>query len=130
MKNQNDIELIFKKLKIKNLIFTKLNTLPLDINAKITAEVEKTTNIQENINVTEELYKQLKDDNTGKTINFDVIDKRGEYLEKFRKAKKMYMEELDKAEDKELKRALYFSFRDYQEKLVDQMNKELIKILT
>ena len=46
MKNQNEIEQIFKKLKIKNLIFTKLNTLPLDINAKITAEVEKTTNIQ------------------------------------------------------------------------------------
>ena len=96
MKNQNDIELIFKKLKIKNLIFTKLNTLPLDINAKITAEVEKTTNIQENINVTEELYKQLKDDNTGKTINFDVIDKRGEYLEKFRKAKNPAYSEIPK----------------------------------
>ena len=129
MKNQNEIEQIFKKLKIKNLIFTKLNTLPLDINAKITAEVEKTTNIQESINVTEELYKQLKDDNTGKAINFDVIDKRDEYLEKFRKAKKMYIEVLDKAEDKELKRALYFSFKDYQEQIVDQMNEELIKIL-
>ena len=77
MKNQNEIEQIFKKLKIKNLIFTKLNTLPLDINAKITAEVEKTTNIQESINVTEELIKILREEqqaeqennNTGNNIN-------------------------------------------------------------
>jgi predicted GTPase len=81
MKSQNDIEKIFKNLKIKNLIFTKLSTLPTDINAKITAEVEKTTNIEDRINVTEELYKQLKDENTG-IIDFDVIDKRAEYLNK------------------------------------------------
>jgi hypothetical protein len=128
MKNQNEIEKIFKKLKIKNLIFTKLTTLPMDINAKITAEVEKTTNIEDRINVTEELYKQLKDENTG-IIYFDVIDKRAEYLEKFREAKKKYITELDKAEDKELKRALYFSFKDYQEDLVEQLEQELNKIL-
>ena len=128
MKSQNDIEKLFKKLKIKNLIFTKLTTLPFDINKKITDEVEKTTNIEDRINVTEELYKQLKNENIG-GVNFDVIDKRGEYLEKFRNSKKMFIEELDKAEDKELKRALYFSFKDYQENLVEQMEKELEKIL-
>ena len=104
MKTQNEIVKIFKKLKITNLIFTKLNTLPTEINEKITAEVEKTTNIEDRINVTEELYKQLKDENT-EGINFDVMDKRAEYLEKFRDAKKKYIEELERAEDKELKRA-------------------------
>ena len=128
MKSQNDIEKIFKNLKIKNLIFTKLSTLPTDINAKITAEVEKTTNIEDRINVTEELYKQLKDENTG-IIDFDVIDKRAEYLNKFREAKKKYIDELEKAEDKELKRALYFSFKDYQEDLVEQLEQELNKIV-
>ena len=128
MKTQSEIEKIFKKLGVKNLIFTKLNTLPMDINSKISEKVEKTTNIQDNINVTEELYKQLKDENTG-NINFDAIDKRAEYLEKFKKAKKKYIEELDKAEDKELKRALYFSFKDYQENLVEQLNNELKNIL-
>ena len=128
IKSQNDIEKIFKNLKIKNLIFTKLSTLPTDINAKITAEVEKTTNIEDRINVTEELYKQLKDENTG-IIDFDVIDKRAEYLNKFREAKKKYIDELEKAEDKELKRALYFSFKDYQEDLVEQLEQELNKII-
>jgi hypothetical protein len=128
MKTQNEIVKIFKKLKIKNLIFTKLTTLPTEINEKITAEVEKTTNIEDRINVTEELYKQLKDDNT-EGINFDVIDKRAEYLKKFRDAKKKYIEELERAEDKELKRALYFSFKNYQESLVEQLEEELNKIL-
>ena len=128
MKTQNEIVKIFKKLKITNLIFTKLNTLPTEINEKITAEVEKTTNIEDRINVTEELYKQLKDENT-EGINFDVIDKRAEYLEKFRDAKKKYIEELERAEDKELKRALYFSFKDYQESLVEELEEELKKIL-
>ena len=128
MKTQNEIVKIFKKLKITNLIFTKLNTLPIEINEKITAEVEKTTNIEDRINVTEELYKQLKDENT-EGINFDVMDKRAEYLEKFRNAKKKYIEELDKTKDKELKRALYFSFKDYQESLVEDLEEELKKIL-
>ena len=128
MKTQNEIVKIFKKLKITNLIFTKLNTLPTEINEKITAEVEKTTNIEDRINVTEELYKQLKDENT-EGINFDVMDKRAEYLEKFRDAKKKYIEELERAEDKELKRALYFSFKDYQESLVEELEEELKKIL-
>ena len=128
MKTQNEIVKIFKKLKITNLIFTKLNTLPTEINEKITAEVEKTTNIEDRINVTEELYKQLKDENI-EGINFDVMDKRAEYLEKFRDAKKKYIEELERAEDKELKRALYFSFKNYQESLVEQLEEELNKIL-
>lgn len=128
LKTQNEIVKIFKKLKITNLIFTKLNTLPTEINEKITAEVEKTTNIEDRINVTEELYKQLKDENT-EGINFDVMDKRAEYLEKFRDAKKKYIEELERAEDKELKRALYFSFKDYQESLVEELEEELKKIL-
>ena len=128
MRTQSDIEKIFKKLKVKNLIFTKLGTLPTDINNKMTEQVDKTTNIQDNIKVTEELYKQLKDENTG-NINFDAIDKRAEYLEKFKKAKIKFIEELEKAEDKELKRALYFSFKDYQENLVEQLSQELQKIL-
>ena len=127
-KSQSDIENIFKKLKVKNLIFTKLNTSPIDINNKITEQVEKTTNIQDRINVTEELYQQLRDENTG-NINFDAIDKRAEYLEKFKNAKKLFIEELEKAKDKELKRALYFSFKDYQDNLVEQLKKELQKIL-
>lgn len=128
LKTQSEIENIFKKLKVKNLIFTKLTTLPIDINTKITEQVEKTTNIQDRINVTEGLYQQLKDENTS-NINFDVIDKRAEYLEKFKDAKKKFIEKLERADDKELKRALYFCFKDYQENLVEQLNQELKKIL-
>ena len=62
-------------------------------------------------------------------INFDVIDKRAEYLEKFKKAKKMFIEEVNKAGDKELKRALYFALKDYQENLVEKLTQELLKIL-
>ena len=128
MKDQSEIEKIFKKYKIKSLNFTKLSTNPIEINKKITDEVEKTTNIQDNINITEELYKQLTEENI-QNVNFDVIDKRAEYLEKFKKAKKMFMEEVNKAEDKELKRALYFTLKDYQENLVKKLDQELFEIL-
>ncbi len=128
IRNQTEIESIFKKYKMKNLIFTKLSTQPMELNRKITAEVEKTQNIEDRINVTEELYQQLKNENTD-GINFDVIDKRAEYLEKFKKAKKMFIEEVNKAGDKELKRALYFALKDYQENLVEKLTQELLKIL-
>lgn len=128
MKNQADIEKIFKKYKIKNLIFTKLSTNPTEINEKITKEVEKTKNIEDRINVTEELYKQLTDNNTG-GISFDALDKRKEYLETFRKSKKIFIDEVKKTNEKELKRALYFAFKDYQENLVEKLNEELKKIL-
>ena len=128
IRNQTEIESIFKKYKMKNLIFTKLSTQPMELNRKITAEVEKTQNIEDRINVTEELYQQLKNENTD-GINFDVIDKRAEYLEKFKRAKKMFIEEVNKAGDKELKRALYFALKDYQENLVEKLTQELLKIL-
>ena len=87
MKTQSNIEKIFKHLNVENLIFTKLDTLPTDINNKITEQVNKTININNSIIITEESYKQLKDKDIG-NINFDAIDKRAEYLEKFKKAKK------------------------------------------
>ena len=59
IKNQSEIQLIFnKKLEIKNLIFTNITTLPLYINDKITAEVEKTTNIEDSTNMAEEIYQR------------------------------------------------------------------------
>lgn len=128
IKDQSEIEKIFKKYKIKNLNFTKLTTNPTEINQKITNEVEKTKNIEDSINITEELYQQLKNENV-QFINFDVIDKRAEYLEKFKKAKNLFMEEVNKAEDKELKRALYFALKDYQENLAKKLDQELFEIL-
>ena len=90
IKNQSEIQLIFnKKLEIKNLIFTNITTLPLYINDKITAEVEKTTNIEDSTNMAEEIYNQIKDNNI-LDIKFNIIDKRDEYLEKFRKEQKSF----------------------------------------
>ena len=128
LKNQLELESIFKKYKIKNLIFTKLSTNPIDLNQKITDEVEKTVNIQDRINITEELYQQVKDENC-QSVNFDVIDKRAEYLQKFKNAKNFFIEELNKAADNELKRALYFALKDYQEQLGEKLKDELIIIL-
>ena len=126
IKNQSEIQLIFKKLEIKKLIFTKLTTLPLDINGKITAEVEKTTNIEDSINITEEIYNQIKDINK-LDIKFNIIDKRSEYLEKFRKEQKKFLEEFEK-KNKESKSALYFSLKEYQINLAKQLNKDLFTL--
>ena len=41
----------------------------------------------------------------------------------------MFIEEVNKAGDKELKRALYFALKDYQENLVEKLTQELLKIL-
>ena len=129
IRDQSEIEKIFKKYKIKNLNFTKLTTNPTDLNQKITDEVEKTENIKDNINITEEIYQQLKDENC-QSVNFDVIDKRAEYLKKFKNAKNLFIEEVNKAGDKELKRALYFALKDYQEQLGEKLNNELNTILS
>ena len=128
LKEQSDIKNIFKKYKMKNVNFTKLTTTPIEINQIITNEVEKTNIIKDSINITEELYQQLKNEN-GKGMNFDAIDKIAEYLEKFNKTKKLFIEEVNKAKDKELKRALYFALKDYQENLVEKLVQELNEIL-
>ena len=127
MKAKINIEKIFKNLRVKNLIFTKLSDSPSDIICKINEIIDKVQNIEDGINVKEELYFQVKDE-ACESINLDVIDKRAEYLEKFKKAKKIFVEEVKKAEDNELKRELYFTLRKYQDDLIEQLSKELINI--
>ena len=71
----------------------------------------------------EEIYNQIKYNNI-LDIKFNIIDKRAEYLEKFRKEQKKFLEEFEK-KNKKLKSALYSSLKDYQENLAEQLKKDL-----
>ena len=126
IKSKLDIENILKKNNVKNIFFSNLTTIPEEIINRINNEIEKTENI-ENIIIKNELYKQVKDKNVG-SINFDIIDKRKEYLEKFRKAKALFIEELSKAKDNELRRELYFALKKYQDKLLEEFKEEIKNI--
>ena len=72
------------------------------------------------------LYNQIKDNNK-LDIKFNIIDKRAEYLEKFRKEQKKFLEEFEK-KNKELKSALCSSLKDYKENLAKQLNKDLFAL--
>lgn len=97
---------------------------------KIKNQIEKTKNIEGGIHIKEEIYKQFN--NSGRKINpidEKIFDKTNELLEKFKNEKKIFIEKLKQIIDINSKRELFFSLRDYQEKLCLALKEEIIKII-
>ena len=121
-KDKSEIELILRrKFGIYRIIFSSLESDGIELCEKI----EKFKNEMEFIgkiiiresNLTQIIYPEF---------NYDFIEEREKYIEKFKKALSIYNNEFQNTNDKELKRALYFSLRDYKDKLIKEYS-ELIK---
>ena len=80
--NQTEVENIFDKYNIKNIIFTKDSTSPMEINNKLNNVIEKSIILREKINLKKELHLLKYLDLLHFKLNFP--EKRDEYLDKLK----------------------------------------------
>ena len=131
LETKSYIEKVFKKFYVKKIIFTEKNTDPWDLNEKINEEIEGKENIENIIYTREELYQILKKGNIEfiEHTNYDVIEKRYEYLNKFKEGEKKALEIINKSKNDDSKRLSYLKLEDYQNNLYYDLTKELVKIV-
>ena len=114
IKTQSEIETVFKnRFGINKIIFSTLSTNELEILDKL----EKYKNdmpFQEHLNIKTRDLTQTIDPQ----FDLDCCDERDKYINEFQNSLKLFMEEFQKTNEKDLKRALYFTFRDYKDNLI------------
>ena len=130
LRNQKILEHNLEQFKIKKYMFAKLNMNSFELIEKIKNQIEKTKNIEGGIHIKEEIYKQFNNsDRRINPIDEKIFDKANELLDKFKKEKKIFIEKLKQIIDIDSKRGLFFSLRDYGEKLCLTLKEEIIKII-
>jgi GTP-binding protein EngB required for normal cell division len=108
---------IEKKTKIKssNIIFTSSKMSPETLREKLNSLKSKMNNIEKI---------QIKDRDLLNTVgndgDLDVVEERDKFLDEFRNSLKMFKEEFNQASENSLKFALYYSFVDYKEDLIER----------
>jgi len=116
-----NIRAIFNKpnFGISNVIFTSKNkTSPIDLCQKLSYLKSKMKNIPNMVLQTRDFLASVKD-----VFDLSVMDERKKYEEEFNDTLKKFKIEIKKAKDDDLKRALYFAFKDYKEKLIKKYSK-------
>ena len=122
---KGEIEFIFKtKLKIpnKNVIFSSKYTSSSQLLAKLNVVKNSVSNIS-SIKFSE---RHLINSAGNESIAFEIYDIREKHIEKYKKAVDLFRKEFNKANEYSLKFALYYSFRDYKDNLIDNYS-ELVK---
>lgn len=122
---KNEIEFIFKsKLKIpnQNVIFSSKNTSSSQILSKLNVIKNNVSNI-DSIKFSE---RHLINSAGTDSIAFEIYALREKYIAEYKNAVELFREEFNKSKEYSLKFALYYSFRDYKDNLVDNYA-ELVK---
>ena len=118
IKSQSEIEQIFKtKFRIDKFLFTTLHSNGVDI-CDILDNYKNKMEFIDKINIKSSDLAQ----NIDPQFDFDVMEDREKFLNEFQDSLKIYKSEFLKAQDKDLKRALYFSLRDYKDNLIKRYN--------
>lgn len=122
IKSQSEIEQIFRtKFKIDKFLFTTLQSNGLDICDKL-ENYKNQMEFIDRINIkTSDLTQNINPE-----FDFDVMEDREKFINEFNDSLKIFTSEFLKARDKDLKRALYFSLRDYKDNLIKRYN-EIIR---
>ena len=122
---KEEIKFIFKsKFQIpnKNVIFSSQNTT----SSELLKNISDLKNSVSNINSIKFSERHLINTAGNEGVALDVFETREEYLNKYNSAVDLFRQEFTKADDYSLKFALYYSFRDYRDNLVDTFS-ELVK---
>lgn len=111
---QSEIETVFKtKFGITKILFSTLKSNKLELLYKL----EKFKNdmpFQEHLNIkTRDLTQIIVPE-----FDLDCFDERDKYIKEFQKSLSLFMIEFQNTNEKDLKRALYFAFRDYKDNLI------------
>ena len=114
IKIQSEIEQLFEtKFRIKNIIFSTLESNELILLDKL-EKFKKNMPFQEHLNIKTRDLTQTIDPQ----FDLDFCDDREKYIKEFQDSLKIFSTEFQKATEKDLKRALYFTFRDYKDNLI------------
>ena len=121
-KIKEEIELIFKKkFGIDKILFSTLKNGGLELRNFC----DRLENYKNQMKSIEKLI--IKTSDLTQTIypeyDFEVMEERDKYVQEFQKALKIFNNEFNKSNNKELKRALYFGLRDYKDSLIKNYNK-------
>ena len=118
IKSQSEIEQIFKtKFKIEKFLFTTLESCGLYLCDKL-ENFKNQMEFIDRINIKSSDLTQ----NIAPEFDFDVMEDREKFTNEFNETLKIFTTEFLKANDKNLKRALYFSLRDYKDNLIKRYN--------
>ena len=116
MKRKEEIKFIFKnKFNIENVLFTTKKTNGYELCENLNQFKTKTENIQQIVVKTRDLAKTVPS-----LYNKDMAKEREIYNDKFYDALEAFKKEVENAKDPDLKRALYFAFKDYKDFLLEE----------
>ena len=116
--DKENIKAIFDQpnFSIKNFLFTtKDGTTPLGLCMKLSNLKNKMNNIPNMILQTRDFLATVEN-----IFDFSVMDERNNYENEFETTLKKFKNEFKQAKDDDLKRALYFAFKDYKEDLIEK----------
>jgi len=115
-KRKEEILFLFKnKFGIGNVIFTTKKTNGYDLCEQFNNLKNKMENIKQIIVKTRDLAKTVPS-----LYNKDLAKEKEIFEDKFYDVLDKFKEEVKKATDPNLKRALYFAFKDYKDKLLEE----------
>ena len=115
-KRKEEIAFLFKnKFGIGNIIFTTKKTNGYDLCEQFNDFKKKMENIKQIIVKTRDLAKTVPS-----LYNKDMAKEKEIFEDKFYDALDAFKKEVEKAIDPDLKRALYFAFKDYKDKLLEE----------
>jgi hypothetical protein len=115
-KTKEEIKFLFKnRFGIENTIFTTKRTNGYDLCDEFNKLKNKMENIKQIIVKTRDLAKTVPS-----LYNKDMAKEKELYEDKFYDALENFKKEVEKATDPDLKRALYFAFKDYKDKLLEE----------
>ena len=116
MKRKEEIKFLFKnKFNIENVLFTTKKTNGYDLCEDLNRFKTKMENIQQILVKTRDLAKTVPS-----LYNKDMAKERENYEDKFYDALEAFKKEVENAKDPDLKRALYFGFKDFKDHLLEE----------
>ena len=116
MPRKEEIKFLFKnKFQIENVLFTTKKTEGLELCEELNRFKSGMENIKQILVKTRDLAKVVPS-----LYNKDMAKERELYEDKFYEVLDLFKAEVVKAEDPDLKRALYFAFKDYKTVLLEE----------
>ena len=115
-KTKEEIKFLFKnRFSIENTIFTTKDTDEIELCDELNRFKNKVENIKQILVKTRDFAKTVPS-----LYNKDMAREKEIYEDKFYEALDTFKKELEQAIDPDLKRALYFAFKDYKDKLLEE----------
>ena len=116
MKRKEEIKFLFKnKFEIENILFTTLKTNGYELCDEFNKIKSKMENIKQILVKTRDLAKTIPS-----LYNKDMAEEREKFEDKFYDALEEFKKEVNNANDPDLKRAIYFAFKDFKTLLLEE----------